>query len=57
MEATLAPGDLLVLGCLPDAKASLGGVFHTADAGGQDERKLILVRLLEVPPSEILAEK
>ncbi len=57
MQAELAPGELLVLGCLPDAKASLGGVFHTASAGGQDERKLIVLRLLEVPPSEILTEK
>jgi hypothetical protein len=57
LEAELAPGELLILGCIPDAKASLGGVFHTASAGGQDERKLIVLRLLEVPPSEILAEK
>jgi hypothetical protein len=57
METELSPGELLVLGCLPDAKASLGGVFHTASAAGQDERKLIVVRLLEVPPSEILAAK
>lgn len=57
MDATLAPGELLVIGCLPSAKASLGGVFHTATAAGKDERKLILVRLLQVPPSEILAEK
>ena len=57
MDATLAPGELLVLGCLPGAKTSLGGVFHTASAAGKDERKLILVRLLQVPPSEILAEK
>jgi hypothetical protein len=57
MQAELAPGELLILGCLPDAKASLGGVFHTASAGGKEERKLIVLRLLEVPPSEILAEK
>jgi len=57
METELAPGELLVLGCLPDAKASLGGVFHTVSAAGQDERKLIVMRLLEVPPSEILAEE
>ena len=56
-EAELSPGELLILGCLPDAKASLGGVFHTASAGGQDQRKLIVLRLLQVPPSEILAEK
>lgn len=57
MDASLAPGELLVIGCLPAAKTSLGGVFHTATAAGKAERKLILVRLLQVPPSEILAEK
>jgi len=57
MQTELAPGELLILGCLPDARASLGGVFHTVSAGGQDQRKLIVLRLLEVPPSEILAEK
>ena len=55
MEATLAPGELLVLGCLPEARASLGGMFHRVVAGGRQERKLILIRVLEVPPSEILA--
>jgi hypothetical protein len=57
MQTMLAPGDLLVLGCLPNAKASLGGVFHTANSGGQDERKLVILRLLEVPKTEILASK
>jgi hypothetical protein len=57
MDASLAPGELLVVGCLPSAKSSLGGLFHTATAAGKDERKLILVRLLQVPPSEILAGK
>jgi hypothetical protein len=57
MEATLLPGEVLVLGCLPDSKASLGGVFHTASATGREERKFILVRLLEAPRSEILAQK
>lgn len=57
MESTLAPGELLVLGCLPDAKTSIGGVFHTASVAGKDERKLIIIRLAQVPPSEILAQK
>jgi hypothetical protein len=57
MQTLLAPGDLLVLGCLPNAKASLGGVFHTASSGGQDERKLVILRLLEVPRTEILASR
>lgn len=57
LQTELAPGELLILGCVPEASASLGGVFHTASAGGQSERKLIVLRLLEVPPSEILAKK
>lgn len=57
MEATLSPGEVLVLGSLPDAGASLGGVFHTAVSEGRQERKLILIRLLEAPRSEILAAK
>jgi hypothetical protein len=56
MEASLAPGNLLVLGCLPEARSSLGGVFHSVNAGGRQERKLVLIRVLEVPPSEILAQ-
>jgi hypothetical protein len=57
LETELSPGELLVLGCLPEAKASLGGLFHTASVAGKHERKLIVLRLLQVPPSEILAAK
>jgi hypothetical protein len=57
MEAELGPGEMLVLGSLPDAQASLGGVFHSAAAGGVQQRKLIVVRLLRAPASEILAEE
>jgi hypothetical protein len=57
LNADLAAGELLVLGCLPDDKSSLGGVMHAAGHAGHDERKLVVLRLLEVPPSEILAKK
>jgi hypothetical protein len=57
IEAELAPGDLLVLGCLPQADSSLGGVLHTVSTKGRRERKFILVRALEAPASEILAGK
>lgn len=57
LEVELTPGEFLVLGCLPDSKTSLGGVMHTVHSVGQDERKLIVVRPLQVPPSEILAKK
>jgi hypothetical protein len=56
IQCALMPGEVLVLGCLPDAKASLGGVFHTSSVNGRHERKLILVRALESPRSEILAK-
>jgi hypothetical protein len=57
INSDLAPGELLVLGSLVDAKSSLGGVMHAASHAGKDERKLVVVRLLEVPPTEILAKK
>jgi hypothetical protein len=57
VETELAPGDMLVLGCLPQAETSLGGVLHTVTVKGRRERKFILVRAFEAPPSEILANK
>ena len=55
IRAELAPGELLVVGCLPSSSGSLGHVFHTDRQQGRLEHKLVLVRLLQVPPSEILA--
>jgi hypothetical protein len=57
MAAELLPGEMLVVGCLPQAESSLGGVLHMASANGRTERKFLMVRLLETPPSEILAKK
>jgi len=53
----LAPGELLVVGCLADAAGSLGHAFQTVRQQGELEYKLLLVRLLQVPPSEILAQR
>ena len=55
LRTKLAAGELLVVGCLPDAPGSLGQVFHGVDLAGPVEQKLVLVRLLQAPPSEILA--
>ena len=55
LHVELAAGELLVVSCLPDASGSLGHAFHAVKQSGQTEHKLILVRLLQVPPSEILA--
>ncbi len=57
ISAALLPGEMLVVGCLPQAESSLGGVLHRASANGRTERKFLVVRLLETPPSEILARK
>ena len=56
LSAELAAGELLVVGCLPDAPKSLGRAFHGVDLAGPVEQKLVLVRLFQVPPSEILAD-
>lgn len=55
--AELGAGDALVMSCLPDSDSTLGGLLHTSSVGGLRERRFIIVRLLESPPSEILAEK
>ena len=57
IRTELAPGELLIVGCLPNARGSLGHTFHTSVVQGRTEQKLILVRLLQVPPSEILASR
>ncbi|HMP05978.1 MAG TPA: hypothetical protein PJ982_06490 [Lacipirellulaceae bacterium] len=57
LQAELGPGDLLVVGCLPQAESSLGAMLHTAAIKGRRERKLLLIRLLGAAGSEILAGK
>jgi len=56
LRAELSAGELLVVGGLPDATSSLGHAFHSENQRGPAERKLVLVRVLEVPGSEILAD-
>ena len=55
-EFDLAPGELLVLGNLEQAPGSIGEAFHTSRSTGASQRKLLLIRILQIPPSEILAE-
>lgn len=52
----LNAGDLLLVGCLEEAPGSLGQAFHTAVGSGGDDRRLIVIRMLQIPPSEILAD-
>lgn len=57
LNLQLTPGEMLVLGGLPDASGTLGHAFHAENQRGPAELKLVLVRLLEVPGSEILADQ
>ncbi len=56
LNVDMTPGELLVVGGLPTASGSLGHAFHAESQRGPAELKLVLVRLLEVPGSEILAD-
>lgn len=47
IAATLAPGEMLVLTCLPDRESSLGHYFFTAPAPGEPQQKLLLVRVAQ----------
>ena len=52
----MTPGELLIVGGIPDASGSLGHAFHAESKRGPAELKIVLVRLVEVPGSEILAD-
>ena len=56
LNVEMTAGEILVVGGLPDASGSLGHAFHAENQRGPSELKLILIRLVEVPGSEILAD-
>ncbi len=56
MTVTLAAGEMLIVTGVPETPGSLGSAFHAERRAGVAEQKLILVRLLQVPDSEILAD-
>jgi hypothetical protein len=55
MSVRLAPGEMLVLMGLPGAGSRLGHYFHAADSTEGPHQKLILIRLAEVPASDLFA--
>jgi hypothetical protein len=55
MSVRLAPGEMLVLMGLRDAGSRLGHYFHSVDSSEGRQQKLILIRLAEVPPSDLFA--
>lgn len=44
-EVAISPGDMLVVGCLPDRQGSLGDYFLTTTQSGKREQKLLVIRL------------
>ena len=56
MSVALSPGEMLVVSGVPDASGSLGNAFHAEQRGDTVEQKLVLIRLVQVPDSEILAD-
>jgi hypothetical protein len=55
MSVRLAPGEMLVLLGLNDSGSRLGHYFHTVESTDGPQQKLILIRLAEVPPSDLFA--
>jgi hypothetical protein len=56
MSVPLAPGEFLLVTGVPDAPSSLGSAFHSQRVSDVAEQKLLMVRLVQVPDSEILAD-
>jgi hypothetical protein len=55
LQATISPGEMLVLGCLPAAGGSLGQAFFTEPTGGGTDQKLLVVRLAQTQHDELFA--
>ncbi len=56
LNLNLSSGEFLVISGVADSSSSLGSAFHDSQQSGAAAQKLVLVRLLQVPPSEILAD-
>ncbi len=56
INVDLTSGEFLVLSGISDSHCSLGSAFHASEQSGAAAQKLVLIRLLQVPRSEILAD-
>ena len=56
IKTDLAAGEMLVLAGLTDSSSNLGSALHATEQSGAAAQKLVLIRLLHIPQSEILAE-
>jgi hypothetical protein len=53
LKTLLAPGQMLILSCLPDRPGSLGYHFFHDESGRGEEQKVLVVRLVKTPPGEL----
>ncbi|NLS91246.1 MAG: hypothetical protein GXX96_03560 [Planctomycetaceae bacterium] len=53
VSACLAPGNMIVLSCLPDRLGTLGYHFLTTDSSGSLEQKLLVIRLAQTQHDEL----
>jgi hypothetical protein len=56
ISVPIAAGDMFVVTEAGGASGSLGAVFHAERRGDAVEQKIVLIRLLQVPESEILSD-
>ncbi|WP_146447550.1 hypothetical protein [Bythopirellula polymerisocia] len=56
LSLDLSSGEFLVISGISESSSSLGSAFHDSRQSGAVAQKLVLIRLLQVPQSEILAD-
>jgi hypothetical protein len=54
-EATLSPGEFLVIASLPKRPGSIGHYFLTDSTGGKLEQKLLLIRLAQTQYDDLFS--
>lgn len=52
---SLTSGEMLIISSLPGATNNIGGHLHSAGTSGADRRRILMVRLSQVPASQALA--
>lgn len=53
LKTLLAPGQMLVVSCLPDRPGSLGHHFFHDESGRGEEQKVLIIRLVKSQPGEL----
>jgi hypothetical protein len=57
MSATLSPGEMIVLGSLPERRGSLGHYFFTEPTGGKLDQKLLIIRLAQTQYDDLFGSE